>query len=307
MSGSRISAADLEKLRTLPARLKERITGQDAAIDAVAERLQHGELGLTKPGRPKASFLFLGPTGVGKTELTLRFSEEVFGPDRVVRLDMSEYQTAERLELMLGNGELPGRIAEGFDACHGQGTLLFDEIEKAHPRVLDVMLQLLDAARLTTGRNRVLDFSAWYVVLTSNIGAQRIMTLRKSRFETMERLVKQDAQRELRPEIFARITVTAVFNKLDYDTQCAIASGIVTNECAALAGLGYQVSAEPEVHGIVVSRGYHERLGARPMRDAAELLVRNALAHELLRGRDGSGRLLPHADGMKLQLNPTAS
>jgi ATP-dependent Clp protease ATP-binding subunit ClpA len=220
-----IAAEHLEKLRTLPDRLKAVLTGQDSAIDLVAERLQHGELGLTVPGRPKASFLFLGPTGVGKTELTLRFTEDLLGPDRVVRLDMSEYQTADRLGLLLGTADEPGRIAEGFDACAGCGTLLFDEIEKAHPRVLDVLLQLLDAARLTTGRNRVLDFSAWYVVLTSNIGAQRIMTLRKSKYETMERLVRQDAQRELRPEIFARITLTVVFNKLDYEAQCAIAAG----------------------------------------------------------------------------------
>lgn len=302
-----IAAEHLEKLRTLPDRLKAVLTGQDVAIDLVAERLQHGELGLTVPGRPKASFLFLGPTGVGKTELTLRFTEDLLGPDRVVRLDMSEYQTADRLGLLLGTADEPGRIAEGFDACAGSGTLLFDEIEKAHPRVLDVLLQLLDAARLTTGRNRVLDLSAWYVVLTSNIGAQRIMTLRKSKYETMERLVRQDAQRELRPEIFARITLTVVFNKLDYEAQCAIAAGLVEKECRTLAGLGYRVSSEPSVQGIVVSRGYHERLGARPMRDAAELLVRNALARELLRGGDGSGRLLPHSDGMKLHLNPAAS
>lgn len=302
-----IAADHLEKLRTLPDRLKAQLTGQDAAIELVAERLQHGELGLTVPGRPKASLLFLGPTGVGKTELTLRFTEDLLGPDRVVRLDMSEYQTADRLGLLLGTADEPGRIAEGFDACSGCGTLLFDEIEKAHPRVLDVLLQLLDAARLTTGRSRVLDFSGWYVVLTSNIGAQRIMTLRKSKYETMERLVRQDAQRELRPEIFARITLTVVFNRLDYEAQCVIAAGLVEKECRTLARLGYRVSPEPSVQGIVVSRGYHERLGARPMRDAAELLVRNALARDLLRGGDGSGRLLPHSDGMKLQLNPAAS
>jgi ATP-dependent Clp protease ATP-binding subunit ClpA len=144
--------------------------------------------------------------------------------------------------LLLGTVEEPGRIAEGFDACEGRGTLLFDEIEKAHPRVLDVLLQLLDAARLTTGRNRVIDFSAWYVVLTSNIGAQRIMTMRKSKYETMERLVRQDAQRELRPEIFARITVTVVFNKLDYDAQCAIAGGMIEKECAALSARGFSIS-----------------------------------------------------------------
>ena len=302
-----ISDAQREKLRSLPTRLKAVLTGQDIAIDLVTERLQHGELGLTTPGRPKASFMFLGPTGVGKTELTLRFTEDLIGPDRVVRLDMSEYQTADRLALLLGTGEEPGRIAEGFDACAGRGTLLFDEIEKAHPRVLDVLLQLLDAARLTTGRNRVLDFSAWYVVLTSNIGSQRIMTLRKSKYETMERLVRQDAQRELRPEIFARITLTVVFNKLDYDAQCEIADGMIEKECGALCARGFAISPERTVSDVVIQRGYHERLGARPMRDATELLIRNALAQELLHGGSGAGRLRPHPDGMRLLLDPAAS
>ena len=227
-----------DRLRTLPLRLKAMLTGQDPAIDRVVERLRHGELGLTTPGRPKASFLFLGPTGVGKTELTLQFTGDLIGPGRVVRLDLSEYQTADRLALLLGTADEPGRIAEGFDACAGRGTLLFDEIEKAHPRVLDVLLQLLDAARLTTGRNRLLDFSAWYIVLTSNIGAPRIMTLRKSKYETMERLVRQDAQRELRPEIFARITLVVVFNKLDFEAQCTVAHGMIEQECRALAGRG---------------------------------------------------------------------
>ncbi len=290
-------------LRTLAARLKGLIAGQDAAIDRVAERLQHGELGLTAPGRPKASFLFLGPTGVGKTELTLRFTEQVIGPGRVVRLDMSEYQTADRLGLLLGtsDGE-PGRIAEGFDSCAGRGTLLFDEIEKAHPRVLDIFLQLLDAARLTTGRNRLLDFSNWYVVLTSNIGAERIMTLRKSKFETMERLVRQDAQRELRPEIFARITLTVVFNQLDYEAQREIAGGMIARECAALAERGFPISSESSVLDVVIQQGYHDRLGARPMRDATELLIRNALAEEILQGGDGGGRLRSQASGMNLQI-----
>lgn len=296
-----------EKLRTLPMRLKTHLTGQDTAIDLVAERLQHGELGLTTPGRPKASFMFLGPTGVGKTELTLRFTEDLIGPGRVLRLDMSEYQTADRLSLLLGTDQEPGRVAEGFDACGGRGTLLFDEIEKAHPRVLDVLLQLLDAARLTTGRNRVLDFTPWYIVLTSNIGAQRIMTMRKSKFETMERLVRQDAQRELRLEIFARITLTVVFNKLDYDAQCAIAGGMIAKECAALAARGFSISPTRQVSDIVIQQGYHDRLGARPMRDVTELLIRNALAQELLRGGDGVGRLVPHSNGQQLQLTSATS
>ncbi len=295
-----------EQLRALPARLKAHLTGQDQVIDRVAERLQHGELGLSARGRPRASFLFLGPTGVGKTELTLRFTEELVGPDRVVRLDMSEYQTPDRLGLLLGTADEPGRIAAGFDACGGRGTLLFDEIEKAHPRILDVLLQLLDAARLTTGRNRVIDFSDWYVVLTSNIGAQRIMALRKSKHETMERLVRNDAQRELRPEIFARITLTVGFSRLDYEAQCRIAHGMVAKECQALADRGFALQPEPGVTDAVVRLGYNERLGARPMRDATELLVRNALATALLAGDTGTGSLLPTSDGLQLQLRPPA-
>jgi ATP-dependent Clp protease ATP-binding subunit ClpA len=293
-----------EKLLGLSAELKAVITGQDAVIDLVADRLQHGELGLTSEGRPKASFLFLGPTGVGKTELTLRFTELLTGPARVVRLDMSEYQTADRLGLLLGTAETPGRIAEGFDACGGRGTLLFDEIEKAHPRVLDVLLQLLDAARLTTGRNRVLDFSKWYVVLTSNIGAQRIMTMRKSKYETMERLVRQDAQRELRPEIFARIMLTVVFDKLDYEAQRTIAVSMIAKECAALAARGFAIEPRRDVSEVVVQQGYHERLGARPMRDATERLIRNAVAIDILKGGAGTGSLRAGAGGQRLQLEP---
>ena len=292
-----------DNLRTLPARLKARIIGQDAAVDLVAERLQHGELGLTTVGRPKASFLFLGPTGVGKTELTQQFTAELYGPDKLLRLDMSEYQTRESLALLLGvsAAEL-GRIAQGYDACGGTGTLLLDEIEKAHPRVLDVLLQLLDAARLTTGANRVLDFSSWYCVLTSNIGSQRIMTMRRSKYETMERLVRQDAQRELRPEIFARVTATAVFEKLNYDTQCRIAEGMVAKEIAAKATLGYLITADPSVIDVVIKRGYDDRLGARPMRDATELLIRNAVTDDLFNGGRGNGRLVAHPSGTKLKL-----
>jgi len=291
----------LETLRTLPAWLKTQIIGQDQAIDAVAERLQHGELGLTSPGRPKASFLFLGPTGVGKTELSHQFTLRLLGPGKLVRLDMSEYQQPERVPLLLE------RIRAGFDAAGGIGTLLFDEIEKAHRHVLDILLQLLDAARLTTGENRVLDFTPWYVVLTSNLGTQRIMALRRSKYETMERLVRQDAQRELRPEIFARVTASVVFDRLNYDTQCRIAAAMVRNEVSGqVARHGFQLAADTQIVDTVIQQGYHDRLGARPMRDATERLVRNALAADLLAGGNGMGRLLPDPAGRQLRLRSGA-
>lgn len=298
----------IEKLRSLAPRLQRLVIGQDNAVAAVCERLRHGELGLTTPGRPKASFLFLGPTGVGKTELTLQFTHELLGSNKVVRLDMSEYKTRESVTLLLGkSASRPGRIAEGFDACGGVGTLLCDEIEKAHPDVLDLLLQLLDAARLTSGSNRVLDFSRWYVVLTSNIGAPRIMAMRKSKYETMERLVRQDAQRELRPEIFGRITAAIVFDKLSYDVQCRIAEGMIQRELAAQRARGYAMTLGPRVLEIVLKDGYNERFGARPMRDAVERLVRNALSENLLNKGRGIGVLRGHPTGTKLELLPTAT
>lgn len=297
-----------EKLRALPARLQRSVVGQDAAVNVVCERLQHGELGLTTAGRPKASFLFLGPTGVGKTELTLRFTEDLLGSEKVVRLDMSEYQSKKSVALLLGeSAERPGRIAAGFDACHGVGTLLCDEIEKAHPDVLDLLLQLLDAARLTTGENRTLDFSSWYVVLTSNIGAQRIMAMRKSKYETMERLVRHDAQRELRPELFARITAAIVFDKLSYDVQCQVADGMLKRELQAQLARGYAMGVGAGVLEVVLKHGYSERLGARPMRDAIERLVRNALSENLLNGGRGVGVLNGHPAGTRLELLPAAT
>jgi ATP-dependent Clp protease ATP-binding subunit ClpA len=298
----RLSERDREKLRALPAWLKKHIIGQDHAVDQVSERLQHGELGLTCPGRPKASFLFLGPTGVGKTELSQQFTRHLLGPDKLVRLDMSEYQTVDRVPLLID------RIAVGFEACSGIGTLLFDEIEKAHRQVLDLLLQLLDAARLTAGANQILDFTQWYVVLTSNIGAQRIMAMRKSKYETMERLVHQDAQRELRPEIFARVTATVVFEKLDYDTQCRIAQAMVEKELdGQMRRHGFELSANRDVVDVVIQRGYHDRLGARPMRDATEVLVRNALAKKLLAGEEPTGLLcrVESGSGIELQAGHT--
>jgi ATP-dependent Clp protease ATP-binding subunit ClpB len=297
-----------EKLRALPNRLKNRIVCQDEPINIVVERLQHAALGLASSDRPVASFLLLGPTGVGKTKLVLEFSAELFGPDRVVRLDMSEYQTQDRLALLLGSSaEEPGRLADGYNACHGVGTLLFDEIEKAHPRVLDILLQILEPGRVTTGYNRVLDFTPWVIAMTSNIGAARVMGMRRSIYETMRRLVIAEAQRELRPELFARNAEVVVFNRLDYHAQARIADGVIAGELTAQGGRGHKMVFDRAALPTVISRGYSERLGARPMRDTAERMVRGALATDLLNGGRGVGRLQAHPSGTKLELLPAAT
>ena len=171
------------------------------------------------------------------------------------------------------------------------GTLLFDEIEKAHPRVLDVFLQILDAARVTMASGDTLDFSKHYIVLTSNIGAAEILHIQHSTQATMERHVLTRAQQTLRPEMFARITEKLVFNRLTYDNQLEIAGLLLTNELKFLRDKGHELAPHESVLPFLVRRGFHPKLGARPMRDAIEKLVGDAVSTDLLTGGKACGKL----------------
>ena len=247
------------KLQGLEKILSQRIRGQAHVIPRVVSVLQRGELGLTKPTRPRGSFMFLGPTGVGKTEITLAFTEFLFGSDKLFRFDMSEYQTQESLGVLLGArlGER-GTLGMAYDKSPC-GTLLFDEIEKAHPRVLDVFLQILDAARVTMASGDTLDFSKHYIVLTSNIGAAEILHIQHSTQATMERHVLTRAQQSLRPEMFARITEKLVFNRLSYDNQLEIAGLLLTNELKFLRDKGHELAPHESVLPFLVRRGFHPK------------------------------------------------
>jgi ATP-dependent Clp protease ATP-binding subunit ClpA len=290
------------KLQGLEKTLSQRIRGQAHVIPRVVSVLQRGELGLTKPTRPRGSFMFLGPTGVGKTEITLAFTEFLFGADKLFRFDMSEYQTQESLGLLLGArlGER-GTLGMAYDKSPS-GTLLFDEIEKAHPRVLDVFLQILDAARVTMASGDTLDFSKHYIVLTSNIGAAEILHIQHSTQATMERHVLTRAQQSLRPEMFARITEKLVFNRLTYEDQLEIASLLLTNELKFLSDKGHALTPSESVLPFLVRRGFHPKLGARPMRDAIEKLVGDAVSNDLLTGGNASGQLLVEENGCFLSI-----
>jgi ATP-dependent Clp protease ATP-binding subunit ClpA len=293
LTRTNIKAADLhQKLQQLEAHLRERIRGQNHIIPRVVSILQRGELGLTKTTRPKGSFLFLGPTGVGKTETVLTFTEFLFGQDKLFRFDMSEYQTQESLGILLGAklGER-GTLGLAYDKA-GFGTILLDEIEKAHPRVLDILLQILDAARITLATGESLDFSTFYVVLTSNIGAADIIHMQHSNHATMERHVLTRAQQTLRPELFARITEKLVFNRLKYDEQLEIAKLLLIDELNFLKTKSYQLMPNNSVLPFLVQRGFHPKLGARPMRDAIEKLLGDAISSNLLAGGNGCGTLV---------------
>ncbi|MGH7952576.1 MAG: AAA family ATPase [Limisphaerales bacterium] len=292
MNTTLLDAQKLERLRHLDEVLRTEIRGQNQVLPRVVSVVQRGELSLTKPARPRGSFLLLGPTGVGKTETVVVLTNQIFGAEKLFRFDMSEFQTQESLGLLLGARLGESGYLGAMRERANEGSLLFDEAEKAHPRVLDILLQLLDAARITVATGQTLDFSGFYVWLTSNIGSAELMTLQHSNEATLERHVLSRAQQALRPEIFARITEKLVFGRLSYEHQLEIAEKFLSREIEFLAARGYKLELDKTVLPFLVRKGFHPKLGARPMRDATEKLVGDAVAAYLLAGKNAGGRLL---------------
>ncbi|MGA2279128.1 MAG: AAA family ATPase [Verrucomicrobiota bacterium] len=291
MNTTTLDAQKLERLRQVEGVLRKEIRGQNQVLPRVVSVVQRGELSLTKPARPRGSFLLLGPTGVGKTETVVVLTSQIFGAEKLFRFDMSEFQTQESLGLLLGARLGEAGYLGAVRERAAEGSLLFDEAEKAHPRVLDIMLQLLDAARITVATGRTLDFSGFYVWLTSNIGSAELMTLQHSNDATLERHVLSRAQQALRPEIFARITEKLVFGRLSYEHQLEIAEKFLSREIEFLAARGHTLELDKTVLPFLVRKGFHPKLGARPMRDAVEKQVGDALAAHLLAGKNSGGRL----------------
>jgi ATP-dependent Clp protease ATP-binding subunit ClpB len=180
-----------------------------------------------------------------------------------------------------------GAIREKSNA----GTLLFDDIEKGHPRIMDLFLQLLDAARITIATGETLDFSGFYIVMTTNIGSAELMSLQHSSEATLERHVLTRAQQALRPEVFARISEKLVFHRLSYEHQLEIAQKFIAREVEFLASRGHVLQLDVSVLPFLVRKGFHPKLGARPMRDAVEKLVGDAVAECLLAGHKAVGLL----------------
>jgi ATP-dependent Clp protease ATP-binding subunit ClpB len=276
--------AQMEQLINLESFLRSQIRGQDHVIERICSALQRAELGLCKAGRPKGSFMFLGPTGVGKTETTIAFTSYILGGEALERFDMSEYQMQDRL------GGLVESIAHVLRRT-ARGTLLFDEIEKAHHRMFDLFLQILDAARLTTPDGVVLDLSGFYMVFTLNIASAEMLDLEHSTFATMERHVLAKAQQQMRPELYASVSEKLVFAKLDYEVQLQIAAGFLDEEIPFLGSRGYRLDVASDVLPFLVRKGFHAKLGAHPMRDAVERHFGEAVVRDLLGGGNGCGRL----------------
>jgi ATP-dependent Clp protease ATP-binding subunit ClpA len=260
----------IAQLAALGAFLKENLIGQDEVLGEITGLLQRSLCGLKYPNRPEASMLLLGGTGVGKTESVNLFSTHLFGTERLIRLDMSQFQVQESIRILLG-GSLNERGILGLyvDRCGLYGTLLLDEIEKAHPLILDLLLQILSAARVTLANGETLDLSGYVVVATSNLGSH---VLRDSRTHDRETLVKralQAAQDGMRPEIYRRFTLKAVFNKLGHDALQKIGDLVVEKVEKLYDAQGHFVRCNRGTVAHVKQRGYSEHYGAGPMEDAA--------------------------------------
>src|SRR6266403_1368386 len=287
-----IDASLREKRERLEKCLGESILGQEEVIREIVPILINGELGINSEGKPKANLLLLGPPGVGKTDICNVFTDYLAGSEKLVRFDMSEYQTVESIYRLLGRNGEEGLFGLNYDRVDGSGTLLFDEIEKAHERVLDLFLQLLSAARLTLGSGRVLNLEKFYVVATSNIGSPLLVGSKTNVRETVVRRVIQAVRDQMRPEIFDRFDRVLVFNRLSYDVQVEVGRLHLQWEIEAQQRRGHKVTeCDTEALKAIVRNGYSEKQGARRIRNAAREAVQEAVREALLSGGETSGRL----------------
>lgn len=282
----------LERLRDLPSHLATHLKGQGHVLMRVGSVLTRGELGFAHPRRPKGSFLFVGPTGVGKTELTNLFTAYLFDGAAPIRFDMSEYQLQKSVEKLIGENRTDSGLLGRVLRARTGGTLLFDEIEKAHPLVLDLFLQILEDAWITLATGETLDLRGFYIVCTSNIGSAETMRMESAPFASVERTVLMRVRERLRPELVGRVTDLVVFARLDYDTQRAICEGMVARELVRLSALGHPLEITPSAFEYLIRRGFHRTLGARPLRSMIERSIQEAVIASLLAGRVAEGKLV---------------
>ena len=271
----------IEKLTGLEPHLLSKIKGQDHAISRVCSVLERGQLGLQPAGKPLGSFLFLGPTGVGKTELTLEFSRYLFGENSVFRFDMSEFLHLDNVKLFMGDETGSSSRLGKVLSAHRHGVLLFDEIEKAHRLIWDLFLQMLDAARITLADHRSYDLSGFYIVCTSNIGSQQLLRPTRLPFATLERAVLSELHRFFRPELVGRFDEKIVFKPLIPDTQRQIGRLAIDEELVRLRQKGFDLAVSEEAFEFLLRRGIHKTLGARPMKKTVQKFMGDAIRQAL--------------------------
>ena len=297
------SSGVVRDLNGLESHLLSKIKGQNHVIARVCSVLERGQLGLQPIDKPLGSFLFLGPTGVGKTELTLEFTRYLFGSNEVYRFDMSEFLHLDNVKLFMGDETgNTGRLGNVLSQ-HQQGVLLFDEIEKAHRLIWDLFLQMLDAARITLNDHRTYDLSGFYLVCTSNIGSHRLLRPTRLPFTTLERAVISELHRFFRPELVGRFDEKIVFKPLSPDTQREIGQFAIFEELARFREKGFDLRVSEEAFEFLVRRGIHKAFGARPMKKTVQKFIGDAIAQALKSGAQPCGTLAvsPLADHLTIE------
>ena len=317
---NRLLEEESEKLLHLDETLRENVIGQDEAVTAVARAIRRGRMGLKDPKRPVGSFIFMGPTGIGKTELAKALAKVMFGDvSAMIRLDMSEYMEKHSVSKLIGSP--PGYV--GFEEG-GQLTekirrkpysvVLFDEIEKAHPDVFNILLQVLEDGVLTDSQGRRVDFRNTVIILTSNVGASELAATKSLGFATAENTKSdEEAKKErmmsalkgtFRPEFLNRIDDIIVFNSLTSESIERIADLMLSEVAARIRALGIEITFDPSVASLLAKEGFDPTYGARPLRRAVVRMVEDAFSTEMLEGKIKSGdHILAKAEEAHIQFD----
>ena len=304
---TKVSESENEKLKNLEENLHKRVIGQDEAVSAVAKAIKRSRMGLKDPNKPIGSFLFLGPTGVGKTELSKALAENLFGSeDALIRIDMSEYMEPHSVAKLIGSP--PGYV--GYDEA-GQLTekvrrkpysvILFDEIEKAHPDVMNMLLQVLDDGRLTDSQGRTVNFKNTVIIMTSNVGAKLItdkktlgFTESKSgddkeseekEYKDIKKEVMAELKKEFKPEFLNRIDEIIVFHKLEDSQIRKIVDILIDNVGKLLKEQGIKLTVDEKAKDLVAKKGTDKTYGARPLKRAIQTMIEDKIAEAMLDGK----------------------
>ena len=298
----KLAQEESERLKNLEGILHERVVGQEEAVTAVSKAIRRGRIGLKDPKRPIGSFLFLGPTGVGKTELSKALAEAMFGTESsLIRVDMSEYMEKHSVSKMIGSPpgyvgyEEGGQLSEKVRR-NPYSVILFDEIEKAHPDVFNILLQVLDDGHITDAQGRKIDFKNTIIIMTSNAGAENIIAPKRLGFgvatdakadhEFMKGRVMEEVKRLFKPEFLNRIDEIIVFHQLTKEHMKGIADIMLRGiEKRSKEQLGITLTVNEAAKDLLIDKGYDDKYGARPLRRTIQSLLEDKMAEEILDGR----------------------
>ena len=303
---TKLTEGESERLLKLEETLHARVIGQNDAVVAISKAIRRARVGLKSPNRPIGSFIFCGPTGVGKTELAKALAEAVFGSeDNMIRVDMSEFMEKHSTAKLIGSP--PGYV--GYDdgghlteliRKKPYSVVLFDEIEKAHPDVFNIMLQILDDGRLTDSKGRHINFKNTIIIMTSNVGASMITNTSKlgfttsedeskDKYEKLKETVTEEMKKAFRPEFLNRIDETIVFSHLSKEEIRQIVDLMLKDLFKRLAERELSVEVTDEVKDYLAKDGYSEAYGARPLRRLIQRKIEDMLAEEILSGKYAPG------------------